>query len=125
MRWKTGPIEREGMYRYLHLVRAEGDPDSTSRENRAVPDYVAQWRRDLKKESLGHWRIRVVNLLRKLGPCTFQRLCVEAIDRDADTCYDTPIDAALWSLVEHEDVEHTMRTPILFKLRSPERFDLT
>lgn len=116
MRYRTGPIKREGIFKYLHLVRAPGDPTSTSRENRVVRDYVAQWRRDLKKEDIGHWRIRVRNLLKQHGPCTFQRLCVEALDRDADGCHDTPIEAALWSLVDNEHVQHTSYTPILFRL---------
>ena len=113
--WKTkGWASREGMADYLHLVRAKGDPERSPERG---TDNMATWRRKLLKQSAIGWSEDLVRYLTGQQPMTFNRMCVELIDKTADVCHGTPIEEALWMLVEQGHVEHTIELPILFRLR--------
>jgi hypothetical protein len=119
MRWKTGPIFRVGAHRYIHLIRAPGEPDSMRNQDRPVRDGIAQWLKDLKLADRTTWERRVHDSLKKIGkPCTFHRLGLEMLGRSADVLFESPIDDALWSLVEKGVVDHTIRVPILFRVHA-------
>lgn len=117
MRWKSGRIDRSGMAKYVHLVRAPGDPSSTPNGERER-DYTARWLRDLKVQDPFPWRGRIVGALTLAGerPLSFQAICVRLINRDADACHETPLEEALWSLVEDRILEHTMGSPVFFRI---------
>lgn len=61
-------------------------------------------------------------LLEGLGdgrPRTFNRLGVELFDLTADVLFTTPVNTALWRLVERGLIEHTMEAPVLFRRPRP------
>jgi hypothetical protein len=108
--------DRSGMSVYTHLIRAKDDPTSTPNAQRAERDYLARWQKALKKDDIVPWMRRILDTLRERGPMTFQRLCVELVNRDADGCFETALDRALWKLVEYEEVQHTPGIPVLFRI---------
>lgn len=119
-RWVTGDVvDRSGLASYLHLVRAPDDPERSSREARQAKHGKAgaalQWR-DLKKASPDSWRARILEHLADGVPRTFNRITVELVDQTADVATTGPADPAIWSLVTDGLVEHTLTTPVYFRL---------
>jgi hypothetical protein len=102
------------MASYLHMVRAPDDPERTPPNGK---DRTALWRRQLKKASVEVWMERLLMHLAEHGAMTFNRACVELVDKTADVVHGTALDEALWTLVSRGHVEHTTKTPIKFRAR--------
>jgi hypothetical protein len=121
--WRCGPLKREGMYRYVHLVRAQGDPERSPRLGAKDPksDTLAVWRRTLKKEAPESWEPRILELLADGRPRTFNEIGVTLLDKTADNLHQLPPDVALWSLVDRCEIEHTLEAPIFFRVKGSEQ----
>jgi hypothetical protein len=122
--WVTGlVVDRSGTAKYAHLARAPGDPERTPRgARRDGPDpdgrdRGAAWRRKLVGTKPEDHEEPIVGLLSDGAPRTFNAIGVELYDKTADLLFETPVDAALWCLVERGVLEHTLRVPVLFRLR--------
>ncbi len=116
--WRTGPIARPDAHRYVHLIRANDDPERSTREARKSRgvDSNKRWRELLRPNSVDEWRHAIVAHLQDGVPRTFNQLCVELGDITADIAFEKGPDRALWDLVEEGILEHTLRAPIRFRL---------
>jgi hypothetical protein len=121
-RWVTGPntADRSGLAGFTHIIRSPDDPERTDIRKlpEALRDRAAEWRRRLKKSSVGDWKRAIWTLLSDGAPRTFNRIGVELADKTADLLLGLPPDRALWALVAEGRVEHTMVAPILFRARA-------
>lgn len=135
--WDAGFVPIEFRKGYTHLIRAPDDPERLSRQERkrlGLHDPAPH--RTLSKTSRIEWRRRIAAHLRnrqgstgyptedkKRGlprrASTFNRICVEMLGVTADIAFTTPVNHALWDLVERRVVEHTLVAPILFRLVDP------
>jgi hypothetical protein len=114
--WVTGRYaDRSGMAKYLHLVRAPGDPERRPRPKGGVAERAPH--RKLGRTSAAKWEPLLLAALEDGEPRTFNRLGVELFDLTADVICTTPVDTALWNLVDRGLLEHTMELPILFRRR--------
>lgn len=124
-RWLTGkwwPKSKHPMDGFAHIIRSPFDPDRSSREQRRKirgKDPVA-WKKDLKSGDVARWKREILRLLGDREPRTFNRIVLELTDgqHTADIARGNDPDAALWSLVEAKNVEHTDESPVLFRKRS-------
>jgi len=115
--WVTGNYaDRSGAAKYLHLVRAPGDPERRPRPKGGVADRAPH--RTLGRTSSARWEPVLLEALADGTPRTFNRLGVELFDLTADVIAGTSVDRALWGLVTRGLVEHTMELPILFRRRA-------
>ena len=116
--WRTGPLEREGMETYLHMVRATDDPERSPRAKMGTKgsDPTREYAKRLRKDTPRHWAERIAEHIADGKARTYNRICVEMLDKTADVLHDTPFDDAIWLLVEEKRVEHTCEIPILFRL---------
>lgn len=112
--WTSGPVDRSGMAKYVHLIRAEDDPERAPRDG---SDRVAAWRRKLMKQPVEELTAEIGKHLADGAPRTFNRIAVEMLDKTADTVFETPFDDALWLLVARGAVEHTLLAPVRFRAR--------
>jgi len=112
--WHTGPLERQGLHEYVHLVRHPDDPRRTPRGARKKS--ATAWRKDMARHSVEAWRCFLLDHLAQHGPCTFNAAMVQLMDYTADVAFRKPPDRALWQLVAEGLVEHTNHTPVLFRL---------
>lgn len=112
--WVTGDvIDRRGAAAYLHLVHGRGDPEAP--KDKGARDPLA-WKRDVNKGDLAEWRKKILELLAKNGPSTYNALSVHATGLASEVTFQELPDKALWSLVSDGLVEHTLVAPILFRL---------
>ncbi len=121
MRWYTGCVEREGMQRYVHLIRAEDDPRDDDRPRGRAAREAGYDRfgnlRAVRKADVDQLAARIVELLEDGRPRTAHRIMVDAFGVSADAVFDDAPDQALWRLVDECRVEHTAYAPILFRIR--------
>lgn len=119
--WTSEPVDRSGMAKYIVICRAPGDPE---RRDRALSlggktdafTKISELKA-LRKASVEEWRERIVAHLQDGTPRTFNRIGVELCDRTADMLLGSNAEKALWSTVEAGLVEHTMESPVLFRIR--------
>jgi hypothetical protein len=120
--WSTGHFDREGADRYVHLIRSPSDPRDVSARGGKVGRTTAN--AQLGQQTKESWRAAIEQLLETSAPVTFNALCLLLCARTADIMFETPLDDALWSLVDDARIEHTWDAPILFraikKAASPE-----
>lgn len=114
--WVTGTYaRRSGAACYVHLIRAPDDPERRPRPAGGLAERAPH--RRLAKTPAAQWEPVLLAALEDGVPRTFNRLGVELFDLTADVLCTTPVDTALWSLVAQGLLEHTLRAPILFRLR--------
>lgn len=115
--WTREPVDTSGLAAFAILVRAPGDPERRSREERHAAMGVAaaagEWKQ-LAKVPQDAWADRFRTLLAD-GPRTFNAMCVLAADATADVAPDNA-EAALWALKAAGVVEHTVDVPVLWRL---------
>ncbi len=116
----SASLDRTGVARYTHIVRAADDPERT--DIRALPEHLrdreAKWRKGIKETPPAVYKPLILALLADGLPRTFNRIGVELLDKTADNLLDLPPDKALWELVHEGRVEHTTKSPILFRRRN-------
>jgi len=116
--WVFGAVaDREGLAAYTHLVRAPGDPQRTPRPKGGHQDRAPH--RTLAKRPAAELEELLLEGLADGEPRTFNRLGVEIFDLTADVLFTTPVNAALWRLVDRGEIEHTLEAPVLFRRRRP------
>jgi len=116
-RWHTGPLQRTGAERYLHLVRANDDPDRIGADRDKKRGWNARGARaPLCAHSVAYVAQQLRQHLADRRPRTFHRIVVELYDRSADVAFGTQVDQALWWLVEQCELEHTAGAPVRFRL---------
>jgi hypothetical protein len=113
--WTIGPVDRSGVYAYLHLIRSADDPQRRPRPPGGQKD--RQPHLTIDKTSPATWAARLQELLGDGMPRTFNRIGVELLDKTADVIFGTSLDDALWALVDQGVIEHTWVAPVLFRLR--------
>lgn len=115
--WTSGPVDRSGMFVYLHIVRGSDDPARRQRATeRADAGGDSQvWRKLFRKATTEQWRKAICDHLADGVPRTFNRIMVELADMTADVAFDKAPDRALWELVEAGTLEHTLEAPIYFR----------
>lgn len=121
--WSCDPVDRSGAAKYVIIMRAPGDPErqdkAPSLGGTTSGTEKIEALRQLRKASVESWRERILEHLADDVPRTFNRICVELVDKTADHMSRSNAEAALWQLVEDEKlVEHTMKAPILFRRRT-------
>ncbi len=107
-------VDRTGMARYLHIIRAAGDPERTPRPKGGRQDRAPH--RTLAAASPVACEAEILELLADGEARTFNRIGVELLDHTADTLMGSPYDTALWTLVARDELEHTLDAPVLFRL---------
>jgi hypothetical protein len=116
--WTREPVDTSGLAAYAILVRAPGDPERRSREERhaamGVAAAVGEWKQ-LAKVPQDTWVDWFRWLLADGTPRTFNAMCVELADATADVAPDNA-EAALWALKAAGVVEHTSDVPVLWRL---------
>lgn len=113
--WVTGDvISRQGAAAFAHLVHGRDDPKAAL-PGKGARDPLA-WKKTVQKGDLAEWRKKILDLLATHGPSTYNALSVHATGLTADITFQELPDKALWSLVSDGLVEHTLVTPILFRL---------
>lgn len=112
--WSSGcRPDLSGLARYVILVRAPEDPERRSRSaRRGLETEVVSVSRSL---SVDAWKERFRSRFADGRPRTFNAAMVEECDWTADCAPDRAVEA-MWQLVEEEVLEHTMRSPIRFRL---------
>ena len=117
LEWTRALVDRTGPARYAILVRAPGDPERRSRENRhaALGRAAAgsEWK-EMRKATAETWAERFAAVLADGRPRTLNALTVELADATADVAGDNA-EAALWLLKERGQVEHTVEVPVLWR----------
>ena len=118
--WTREPVDASGPAFYTIMIRAPGDPERRTREDRHAAmgraAASAEWK-SLAKVSVETWAERFRALLAGGRTLTFNALCVETADATADVAPDNA-EAALWLLKERGEVEHTVDAPVLWRMRS-------
>jgi hypothetical protein len=113
--WTCHPVDRSGSAAYLHLVRGRDDPERSPRPAGGYVDRSPHLK--LRKTDAADWRAQIVAQLTDGVPRTFNRIGVELLDKTADVLFGSPVEDALWSLVADGLLEHTLKAPVLFRLR--------
>ena len=112
--WVTGVLpNRSGVYRYVIMIRSPADPERRPRPAGGQKDRAPH--RTLAKTTAAGWCPRVLELLEREGPMTFNALSVLLVDKTADITGGTPLEEAVWSLVQKRQVAFTLEAPTLFK----------
>lgn len=123
LEWTRAPVDLSGVARYAILVRAPGDSERRSREDRhaamGVESAASEWKR-LKLATAEQWAERFAAVLADGRPRTLNALTVELADATADMAGDNAA-AALWLLKERGKVEHTVEVPVLWRAIAVER----
>ena len=123
--WSTGQVpDRSGMAAYIILIRSPEDPPEEQFRTRgrgqdgggADGTYRSA---GIRKGDRTQARELLLGLLGEHGPCTFNTLSLYGWGRAADAVggVGTAVEEALWDLVAEGTVEHTMASPIRFRLR--------
>ncbi len=112
--WVTGQRpDISGVYVYVVLIRAPGDPERTPREESAR-DMKADWRRTLAKKPVSEIEAAIALHMADGAERTMNRITVEMLDKTADVVPDS-FQEALWGLVSKSALEFTMTAPVLFR----------
>lgn len=113
MEWNTGQRPYLGkIYKYLIMIRGPNDPERRpGRQDDVFPHHT------LAKMKFEDIRDRILSHLMDGEPRTLNRIGVELWDKTSDITGMTQVEEALWVLVEDYKLEHTMSTPILFRVR--------
>lgn len=118
MRFRFAPhLVRSVPETFLHIVRASGDPERRSREERQAiygEGSSTQWK-TLRKQTPEQWAERIAGHLADGVPRTFNRIMVELADCTADVVFGDAPDRGLWLLVRQSRVMMTVRVPIYFR----------
>lgn len=101
------------MARYIILIRSAYDPDRRPRPAGGQEDRAPH--RTLAKTRPEDWKPRILELLAREGPLTFNAACVLLVDKTADIAAETPLEAAFWELVAEGELEISMEAPVLFR----------
>ena len=109
-------VDRSGIAQYLHIIRAGDDPERSPRPLGGRKDRAPH--RTLAETPISTCEAQILGLLGDGVPRTFNRIGVELLDHTADTLMGSPYDDALWNLVDRAELEHTLDTPILFRVPS-------
>jgi PAS domain-containing protein len=107
-------VDRTGAARYVHLIRAPDDPERSPRPVGGRQDRAPHL--TLAKASPASCVELLLCLLADGIPRTFNRMAVELFDHTADIVFGSPLDEALWHLVDDERLEHTLTAPVLFRI---------
>ena len=107
-------VDRSGMAAYVHLIRAEGDPERSERPVGGRLDRSPH--RTLAEVPVEDCAQQILGLLVDGVPRTFNAIGVELLDHTADTLFGSPYDVALWRLVGDGQLEHTLAAPVVFRL---------
>lgn len=122
--WVTGEVvERKGIAAYLHLVRADDDPERAPRPKTGTRAHKTRDRQPhitFDKQSPEHWAAVILKYLQDGKPRTFNRIGVELWDKTADVLSDN-VNAGLWQLVADRKIEHTLEVPVLFRVSIAKR----
>lgn len=108
------PVDRSGPAQYTVLVWAPEDPERSPRPKGGRKDKAPH--RTAEATPVDVWREKLVALMADGTPRTFNRMCVELLDQEASIHHGSPVQDALWALVEEGRLAHTMRIPIYFRL---------
>jgi hypothetical protein len=111
----TGLPERVGMETFVHIIRADDDPERGPRNGQTL-----RWRR-IDDHPPAAWRDRIVQHLSDGVPRTFNRIMVELADFTADVALGTHADAGLWLEVDQKRLALTLEAPILFTVVETEQ----
>lgn len=116
--WVTGAsVDREGLAAFTILIRSPDDPERG--DIRKMPEHLrdrkAEWLRKMKKMPVDVAAEMIFDLLGDGYPRTFNRISVELWDKTADVLFEQPPFHAIWKLVADKRIEHTMRSPVLFR----------
>jgi hypothetical protein len=115
--WTSEPVDRDGPAAFVHLIRGPSDPAEMPRG--VTSERRERWgvapHRKLDGTRVGHWTGPLLKLIREQPELTFNALCVTLTGLTADVAFGTPLDDALWALVERGLVEHTRVAPIRWR----------
>jgi hypothetical protein len=115
--WTCEPVDRSGPAAYVHVIRGDGDPEESARGEGT--DRRARWgiAPHLKLDATvrGTWTGPILRLLREQPALTFNAISVTLTGLTANVTFETPLDEALWALVDRGLVEHTLRAPIRWR----------
>lgn len=120
--WSTGGghPDRSGINTFVHIVRSPLDKERLSRKARQEmhENSGTKWCGDMKKGTKPQWREKIVSLLGDGKLRTFNAIVLEAsgMEYTADVAHGKAPDSVLWELVSERKIEHTMSTPILFRI---------
>ena len=115
MDWTCEPVDRSGSSQYLHVIRADNDPKRSKRPKGGYSDKTPH--HTFNKMDVRDLELAIFEHLSDGVPRTFNRICVELWDKNANTLLLTKADKALWGLVEGAVLEHTIEVPVLFRVR--------
>ena len=110
-------VDRSGAAQYTHLIRGADDPERSPRPVGGREDRSPHL--TLATVDVTVCRDQILTLLSDGRQRTFNAIGVELLDHTADTLLGSPYDAALWQLVEEDQLEHTLEAPILFRVAQP------
>lgn len=115
--WTREPVDASGPAFYTIMIRAPGDPERRTREDRHAAmgraTASAEWK-EIRRATVEQWADRFLALLGDGRAATLNALTVELADITADVVGDNAIDA-LWLLKERGLVEHTVDAPVLWR----------
>lgn len=109
-----GLPDRSGMLAYVHLIRADGEPDETMARGggKRRPGW---WK---KIGEAKHWAAAIEALMADSKPRTFNTICVQLVGTTANVLFESELDVGLWMLVEQQRLAWSAEAPILFVHRS-------
>jgi hypothetical protein len=102
---------RSRMAKYVHVIRYGSDPLGSPRGKPGT-----FYARHLNDQTPEEWAQRIVEHLSDGGARTFHRLMVELADVTADAAHGSHADSGLWLAVERQQLEHTLSTPVFFRV---------
>ena len=117
-KWHSRELpDRSGMYDYVVLIRAPGDPERKPRPKKGQPRQEAAPHLRIKKTNAESWAKQIATHMNDGRERTFNRIAVEMLDKTADVVGGTTFEDALWLLVKQGVLEYTWEAPILFRKR--------
>jgi hypothetical protein len=105
-----GLPNREGASAYVHLIRAEDDPDETMARGAGKRE-VGWWKRIGTDEE---WAAKIAAHMEDGVPRTANRIAVELTGTTIDIFFGKAPDAGLWLAVERGELAWTATAPIRF-----------
>ena len=116
--WFTGcrPELSDPTDKYIIMIRGPDDPERSSRKERQKRGERHDWYRSLNKKPVGEWKLLLLANLADGIPKTFNRICVEIMDKTADMVAGYNPEEALWNLCGDGKVEFTGHAPTLFRI---------
>lgn len=104
--YHRGMPDRTGAARYTHLIRWRFDPRETMARGKGARDAGLRLPGAAKRAggTVTDSRARILDLLSDGEPRTFHCIAVQLTGQDASALMGSPLEVALWSLVEDETV---------------------